>query len=290
MPDMQKPICFTIAPIGAPGSDTRKRSDQVLQYVFEEALGERYHVTRADKISEPGIITSQIIRALQDSELVLADLTEHNANVFYELAVRHAVNKPVIHVIDSRWKIPFDVAPVRTIIFDHTDLGSVAEAKKQLKKLAAEIESGNWGETPIDIANITRPSNEDSQERILLKEAVHGIAGVRAHLEQMSAAITDLEIEVTYVKNVMIPAASLSPTWTGVGGMLSPFDGSAIPDADLMSVFHGKDGPIIRGRPVLTTWQEMLRNASENTKTLQEMLRNASENTKKATEDPSEQE
>ena len=128
----QKPSCFVVSPIGDPGSETRKRADKALTHVFEAALSDEYQITRADKISEPGMITSQILRALQDSDLVIADLSEHNANVFYELAVRHAVEKPVIHVIDSRWKIPFDVAGFRTIVFDFTDLDSVADAIKQL--------------------------------------------------------------------------------------------------------------------------------------------------------------
>jgi integrase len=75
----QKPTCFVICPIGEPGSETRKRADKVLVHVFEAALGNDYKVTRADKISEPGIITSQVLRAIQDSEIVVADLSESNA-------------------------------------------------------------------------------------------------------------------------------------------------------------------------------------------------------------------
>jgi hypothetical protein len=184
-----KPSCFVVSPIGEPGSDTRKRSDKVLTHVFEAALAEEYKVTRADKISEPGMITSQILRALQDSDLVLADLTEHNANVFYELAVRHSVERPVIHVIDSHWKIPFDVAGFRTIVFDFTDLDSVAEAIKQLKQQATETRSGKQGETPIKVANITRPSKQDPQDTVLLKQAVEGIAVLRGDLLKLSDTV-----------------------------------------------------------------------------------------------------
>jgi hypothetical protein len=191
MSSAQKPTCFVIAPIGEKGSDTRKRSDKVLAHVFEAALGEKYAITRADKISEPGIITSQILRALQDSDLVLADLTEHNPNVFYELAVRHAVEKPVIHVTDPRWKIPFDVAGLRTITFDFTDLDSVAEAIKQIGDQAHEIQSGRWGETPIKLANITRRSKQDSDNIVLLKEAVEGIAALRASVDQLTGQISE---------------------------------------------------------------------------------------------------
>jgi hypothetical protein len=59
-------------------------------------------VFRADQIDTPGMTTSQVLRAVQESDLVVADLTGHNPNVFYELAVRHAVENSVIHVIEPR--------------------------------------------------------------------------------------------------------------------------------------------------------------------------------------------
>lgn len=190
MSSAEKPICFVISPIGDPGSETRKRADKVLTHVFEVAFSDEYEVRRADKISQPGMITTQILRALQDSELVIADLTEHNPNVFYELAVRHAVEKPVIHVTDPRWKIPFDVAGFRTIVFDFTDLDSVAEAIKQLKKQARDVaHSSSWGETPIKLANIMRRSKEDSKETVLLKEAVQGISRLQTDVSELTSIV-----------------------------------------------------------------------------------------------------
>jgi hypothetical protein len=143
--------CFVIAPIGDKDSGTRKRSDTVLEHVFKKALSPEYHVKRADEISEPGMITSQILQVIQDYDLVLADLTEHNPNVFYELAVRHAIEKPIIHVIDTHWRIPFDVSGFRTIAFDFTDLNSVADAIKQIQEQATEVSKGN-SSSPVSCA------------------------------------------------------------------------------------------------------------------------------------------
>lgn len=109
MPAAEKPICFAIAPIGPKDSDIRKRSDKVLKHIFKRALAKKYKVLRGDDIDEPGMITSQVLRAVQDSPLVVADLTGHNPNVLYELAVRHAIEKPIIHAIEPKVsKIPFD--------------------------------------------------------------------------------------------------------------------------------------------------------------------------------------
>src|SRR3989338_8854008 len=80
----EKKICFVISPIGEDDSDTRKRSDQVLKHIITGAVEQLgYEVIRADKISEPGIITHQILQHIVDAPLVIADLTERNPNVFY---------------------------------------------------------------------------------------------------------------------------------------------------------------------------------------------------------------
>lgn len=146
--------CFFIAPIGEEGSEIRLRSDQILEHIIKPA-GEEcgYDTIRADKISEPGIITSQIIQRLIDDDLVIADLTDRNPNVFYELAVRHTVKKPVVQIIQSGELIPFDVVTTRTINVDHRDLDSVANCKTELIKQIRHVEKDPTKiDSPISIA------------------------------------------------------------------------------------------------------------------------------------------
>ena len=57
----------------------------------------------------------QILRRLRDAELVVADLTGRNPNVFYELGIRHMIGKPAVQIIEDNEHIPFDVAQLRTI-------------------------------------------------------------------------------------------------------------------------------------------------------------------------------
>jgi len=117
--------CFVIAPIGEEGSDTRKRSNQVLKHIIVPAAAEcGYQAVRADQISEPGIITSQVIQHIINDPLVIADLSEGNANVFYELALRHVLAKPLVQIIRKGERIPFDVAGMRTVPIDHQNSGS----------------------------------------------------------------------------------------------------------------------------------------------------------------------
>lgn len=129
----KKKKCFVIAPIGEEKSETRKRSDQVLRHIISPAAEKcGYDTVRADEIDRPGIITSQVIQRVVDDDLVVADLTDSNPNVFYELAIRHALGKPLVQIIKKGENIPFDVAGTRTISVDHKDLDNAEAAKEDI--------------------------------------------------------------------------------------------------------------------------------------------------------------
>jgi len=149
-----KKKCFVIAPIGEEGSKIRERSDQVLKYIIEPSAEEcGYETKRADKISEAGIITSQIIEHLIHDDLVIADLTGENPNVYYELAVRHMLKKPFIQLIQSGESIPFDLGSTRIIPVDHQNLHSVDNCKKEIvKEVRAAEKDPSRIDTPISIA------------------------------------------------------------------------------------------------------------------------------------------
>jgi hypothetical protein len=115
--------CFYISPIGKEGSDERKHSDLFLNSIIEPALKEfGLKVVRADKIGEAGMITSQILEHILKAKLVIVDLSFHNPNAFYELAIRHACKLPIVHIIRKSDVIPFDVNQIRTIPIDNTDI------------------------------------------------------------------------------------------------------------------------------------------------------------------------
>ncbi len=133
---MSEKACFVIAPIGEPDSETRKRSDKLLRHIIAPTARECGYANpiRADHIAEPGIITRQVIKHIVEDALVIADLSEQNPNVFYELALRHALRKPLVQMIRKSEKIPFDVGMMRTIQFDILDLDNVEEVKEELAK------------------------------------------------------------------------------------------------------------------------------------------------------------
>ena len=115
--------CFVIGPIGEEESPERTDADWVLDGIIKPALADdrfNYEVERSDKIAKPGLITGQVIEAVMNADLVIADLTGANENAFYELAIRHMARKPVIHVAPKGQKLPFDIKDYRAIFYSRS--------------------------------------------------------------------------------------------------------------------------------------------------------------------------
>jgi len=196
MDRQSKGTCFVVAPIGEPGSDIRKHSDQVLKHVIKPAvISHGYSAIRADEISEPGLITAQIIQHVVDDPLVVADLTGNNPNVFYELAIRHALRKPLIQLIAAGEPIPFDVAPMRTVHVDVHDLDSVEEAKFEIAKQieALEIDPGSI-DTPISVSlDLQSLRQSDNPEERSLADLIAALSELRAVVLSIEGRVSSPE-------------------------------------------------------------------------------------------------
>ncbi|MBL8518370.1 MAG: hypothetical protein JNM76_15525 [Betaproteobacteria bacterium] len=185
-------LCFVISPIGDTDSDTRKRADQVLKHVIRPAAIEcGYKAVRADEIDKPGMITSQVIQHVVNDALVVADLTERNPNVFYELAIRHALRKPLVQLIRKGESIPFDVAGTRTIFVDHKDLDSVESAKNEIVEQIRALERDSSDiETPISVSlDLQLLRQSDKPEERSLADLVAAVVDLRASLGKVESRL-----------------------------------------------------------------------------------------------------
>lgn len=150
--------CFVIGPIG----NMYAASDTPERIAYESALDVYENVivaactklgieaVRADQISISGDITDQIFRRLYEADLVIADITGANANVMYELGLRHSLDKLTIQVADLSTLLPFDVKSIRTIPVKRTPHGLIAARDA----LVASIQAGLNGE--LDRVSATR--------------------------------------------------------------------------------------------------------------------------------------
>lgn len=145
--------CFVISPIGDPDGDIRAEADWVLYQMIKPTLEPEFKVTRADAFPKIHVITNEVINSIRKADLVVADMTGHNANVFYELAVAHAYHRPVIPLIREGERIPFDTAPMGTIIYSRARHEKWEAAKAELRRSADEVmKSGYAVSNPITMA------------------------------------------------------------------------------------------------------------------------------------------
>ena len=92
---------------------------------------------RADDTAGPGIILADIVKQVQLADLVIAEITPTNPNVFYEVGYAHALNKPTILIAEKGRQLPFDVSSYRTLFYEN----SIAGKKRIEDGLRAHIKA-----------------------------------------------------------------------------------------------------------------------------------------------------
>ena len=213
--------CFVISAIAEEGSKTRKESDDKFEFVYSPIMREMdYKITRADKISSPNSISREIVQHLISDDLVIADISNENANVFYELAVRNAIKKPVIVFRKPGQSMPFDIYDKRSISISGIDPRVWEQSKEQLRghvKMAENqperASESILTEFPFDLKNVG-PKTEYDRIYSLLKDMQHDITQISKKLpydtprEQQSTAGMVKNIDG---KRVSIPAGSSFP-------------------------------------------------------------------------------
>jgi len=79
-----------------------------------------YIVKRGDDFFSKRAIMSDVWSAIVNAELIIADCSNRNPNVFYELGIAHTLDKPVIMIAQNVEDIPFDIRHLRVIIYEYT--------------------------------------------------------------------------------------------------------------------------------------------------------------------------
>ena len=155
---MSNPTAFVLMPF-------ENELQEVYEHLIKQPLGDiGYKVERADDIRSQGNILADIIQAIIKSDLIVADLTGANPNVYYETGIAHALQKKVILLTQDIGELPFDLRSYRVIEYD-THFARMSQAKDQLKDFAEKAMKGTlpFGNPVRDFGNIERvsPSGAD---------------------------------------------------------------------------------------------------------------------------------
>src|SRR4051794_25970671 len=104
--------CFVLSPFKEP-------FDSYFSKIIKPAVeANGFYAVRGDSLFRPATIMDDIWSGIQSAKLLVAELTERNANVFYELGLAHAISKPVILISQSMEDVPFDLRAIRVLIYD----------------------------------------------------------------------------------------------------------------------------------------------------------------------------
>ena len=171
----------------------RKSLESVYRDVIKPAFeGAGFRVLRADDISSQRNILEDIIRAIESADLIVADLTDSNQNVYYELGIAHTREKPAFLMVQNIDDVPFDLRSYR--IFQYSmNLDALNEFKARLSSDATKIAAGemNFGNPVSDFGSV-RPGRQPPEGEVatpalsqnaqeILKAAVTG-DGIVMHL------------------------------------------------------------------------------------------------------------
>jgi hypothetical protein len=141
---------MVVSPIFGSVRHSRRRYDLFVLMPFSDALAPVYkdHIAnvagrmsltyaRADDFFSAGEVIHDVWSGICNSDIIIADCTSKNPNVFYELGIAHAIGKPVILITQQSSDIPFDIGHIRYIAYEFTPRGM----KEFETKLEATIES-----------------------------------------------------------------------------------------------------------------------------------------------------
>lgn len=130
-----KPLLFVAMPFGKK-LDSKGMYEIDFDNIYERAIKPAGYeadveIIRADEEKSGGIIHIPMFERLLLAEIVIADLTIPNPNVFYELGVRHCAKpRSTILIFSKESRLPFDISPIRALPYTLTE-GEISEQSSQ---------------------------------------------------------------------------------------------------------------------------------------------------------------
>lgn len=192
-----RPICFMIMPFGTKKTDVQPDTgpaeinfDLLWEKAYRptiEQLG--YEPVRADQ--EVGaLIIHEMLERLYFADLVLADMTIPNGNVYYEVGIRHACKKVGCVLLAADWsKQLFDLAQTRTARYP-LPVGIVDDAAAAAirKSIEPAIKKLMRGDAPMWEVLKGYPARVDESRASTMRQHLTGLAAFQSRISSVRAA------------------------------------------------------------------------------------------------------
>lgn len=136
---MEEEYCFVIMPI-------KGGLDGVYKSAIKQAVANTgLKCIRMDEVDKGGNIVRGIVAKIAKAKVLIADLTNQNPNVFYELGIANSLGNNTIMIAQSIDFVPFDVKPYNVIIYSNTIDGG-EELKAAIESRIRNLEE--WANSP----------------------------------------------------------------------------------------------------------------------------------------------
>lgn len=171
-------ICFAIMPFGGWFNDYYT----TIYRPAIETAGMKPH--RADDLYRPSTIVNDIWAYTRQANIILADLTGKNPNVFYELGLAHALAKPAILIAESMEDVPFDLRSLRVIEYDKNDPNWGETLGEKIVNAIREVLA-----SPLQAVLPAFLDVEPERERATVSEQQKEMLGLRQEIELLRAEV-----------------------------------------------------------------------------------------------------
>jgi nucleoside 2-deoxyribosyltransferase len=179
----EKEACFVMSPFGS-------YFDDYHQEIFRPAIIEAGLMpTRADDLFRSSNIVEDIWSMIQESNVLLADLTGRNPNVFYELGLAHAARKPVVLITEVTADVPFDLRYLRYLSYEPRKPGWDKALQQQITKSILEtLEAPEHYVLPSFLRASTGPTPSVPEDELRFLRLEQEVNSLRAQLQTLSPA------------------------------------------------------------------------------------------------------
>jgi len=219
-----RPRAFVIMPFG-------EGFNEIYDLFISGTLIEAgYDVFRADDIRSQQNILKDIVASIANSNLIVADLTGANPNVYYEVGLAHAFRKQVILMTQEIDDLPFDLRSYRVISYS-THFSDINRAKTQLASLATDARTGKipFGSPVTDFLSglPDKAIMQEDEKKEKKQQTIVGEAGLLDYLVDMEDGFTKLSETVSKVAGEMETISKATTADTERLNSLSASGGSA---------------------------------------------------------------
>lgn len=281
-----KPLCFVLMPFGkkVAGGKHPIDFDAVYKTVIAPAVeAAGMEPIRADEEEAGGIIHKPMFERLVLCDYAVADLTAANANVFYELGVRHAAKarSTVLLYAEGHGRLPFDVAQLRALPYDIGRNGRPSNRDKAVEHLTSKLKAAKRGsdkDSPLyqlleDYPDIAHEKTDVFRDRVayaaevkrMLADARQGDRDAIKNVEDGLGELADEEAGVVIDLFLSYRAVKAWGDMIRVAGIMNPIIGNTILVREQLALALNRTG---RGDEAETILKDLIEERGPSSETL----------------------